>query len=177
MMKKPKSTAKIVILENNDPISAEAEAIQSRIRQRAFELSQTRPDHPRDFYDWIAAESEVMSVPAVKLVEKNGVFEARFAIAGVHPEDLHVMVTPDQILIRGEYNETREADEGTVHFSDFRAVTVFRAIPLPQPIDTKSVKVEFEHGVLSVTATKLGAQIEAPARKAPAKARAKAAKA
>ena len=37
MKKAPKSAVNVVVLENSDPISAETEAIQSRIRQRAFE--------------------------------------------------------------------------------------------------------------------------------------------
>jgi HSP20 family molecular chaperone IbpA len=176
-MKKAKSAPKLVVLENGDPISAESEAIQSRIRQRAFELSQTRPDHARELYDWIMAESEVRSVPPVRVVERNGTLEARFAIAGVHPEDMNVMVTSNQILIKGEYNERRESNEGTVHLSDYRSATVFRSVTLPHAIDTKTVKVDFEHGVLRVIADIVGAKHAAPASKAPAKKRAKAAKA
>jgi HSP20 family molecular chaperone IbpA len=172
MKRAPQSRAKLVVLENSDPISAETEAIQSRIRQRAFELSHTRPDHARELYDWIVAESEIMSVPPVKLVEKDGVFEARFALSGISPEDLHVMVTSDQILIKGEHNEGTESDDGIVHVSDFKSATVFRSVALPEPIDTKTVKVDFEHGVLRVTAAKEGA---APQSK-PARAKSKAPK-
>ena len=177
MKRAPKSVAKLVVLENSDPISAETEAIQSRIRQRAFELSQTRPDHARELYDWIMAESEIMSVPPVKLVEKDGMFEARFAVSGINPEDLHVMVTSDQILVKGEHNEGAESDDGIVHVSDSKSATVFRSIALPQTIDTKSVRIDFEYGVLRVSAAKQGAAPQAkpastkraPARKVPAK--------
>src|SRR5437763_106552 len=98
MKRAPKSAAKLLVFENSDPISAETEAIQSRIRQRAFELSKSRPDHARELYDWILAEAEIMSVPPVKLVEKDGRLEARFAIAGIQPEDVHVMVSSGQII-------------------------------------------------------------------------------
>ena len=176
MKRAPQSRAKLVVLENSDPISAETEAIQSRIRQRAFELSQTRPDHARELYDWIMAESEIMSVPSVKLVEKDGMFEARFAVSGINPEDLHVMVTSDQILVKGEHNEGAESDDGIVHVSDSKSATVFRSVTLPQPIDTKSVRIDFEHGVLRVSAAKEGTAPKAKPpstksapRKAPAK--------
>ena len=176
MKKTSKSAAKLIILENSDPISAEGEAIQSRIRQRAFELSQARPNDARELYDWLIAESQIMSVPPVKIVEKGGELEAKFAVAGIRPEDLHVMVTADQIVVKGEHNESIESDEGTVHFSDFRSATVFRSVTLPHPIDTKSVKVDFEHGLLRVSAAKQGAPQAKPARKTPAKKSSKAAK-
>jgi HSP20 family protein len=156
MKRASKPAPKLIVLENSDPITAEAEAIHGRIRQRAFELSQTRPHHARELDDWIMAESEIMSVPPVKLVEKGGMLEAKFVIPGVHPEDVNVLVTSSQIVVKGEHDESRESDEGTVHFSDFTSATVFRSVTLPHPIDTKSVTVDFQHGVLSVSAAKEG---------------------
>ena len=169
MKSAPQSAAKLIILDNSDPISAETEAIQHRIRQRAFELSQSRPSDARELYDWLLAESQIMSVPPVKVVEREGLLEARFAIAGVHPEDVSIMVTSSQIVVKGEHDEGRESDDGTVHFSDFRSATVFRSVTLPYAIDTGSVKVNFEHGVLRVTAAKHDVPVAKPARKAPAK--------
>ena len=104
-------------------------------------------------------------------------FEARFAVSGINPEDLHMMVTSDQILVKGEHNEGAESDDGIVHVSDSKSATVFRSIALPQTIDTKSVRIDFEHGVLRVSAAKEGTAPKAkppstksaPTRKAPAK--------
>jgi HSP20 family molecular chaperone IbpA len=176
MKRAPKSAAKLVVLENGDPISAEEEAIQSLIRERAFEMSRTRPDHAHELYDWLMAKSEIISVPPVKLVEKDDRFEAKFALAGVDPEKVHVLVTSDQILVKGGYKEHNESDEGTLHLSDFHSATIFRSIDLPAPIDTKSVNVDFEDGMLRVTAFKQGAsrpvakpKRAAAAAKAPAK--------
>ena len=39
MKRAPKSAIKVAVLENSNPISSETEAIQERIRQRAFERS------------------------------------------------------------------------------------------------------------------------------------------
>src|SRR5205809_5734244 len=136
-MKRAKSPAKLIVLDNSDPISAETEAIWSRIRQRAFELSLSRPHNARELYDWIAAESEIISVPRAELIEKNGTFEVGFAVAGLSPDDVNVMVTADQILLKSEYRHEHSAGEGTVHLCDFKSTTVFRSINLPQPIDVK----------------------------------------
>src|SRR5438045_3903841 len=99
-MKRAPKSAKLVVLENNDPIAAETEAIQRRIRQRAFELSQTRRPDAHEHYDWIMAEAEIISVPPAEIVERDSKFEVKFAVAGVNPDDVNIMVTPDQILLK-----------------------------------------------------------------------------
>jgi len=171
MKRASKSAAKLVILENGDPICAETEAIQSRIRQRAFEISQARPIDVQSLYDWMTAESEVISVPPMELVEKNGSFEVKFAVAGVNPDDMNVMVTPNQILLKSEYSHQHDRDIGTVHLCDFKSATVFRSVDLPQPVDVNSVCFNFANGILLVSALKQGAEQKGPKRirKTPAK--------
>src|SRR4051794_30091873 len=118
MKRASKSGARLVVFDNGDTISAETEAIQRRIQQRAFELSHTRPQDARELYDWIAAEAEIISVPPVELLEKNGRFEVLFAVAGINADDVDVMVTSDQILLKSEFNHQHSADAGTVHLCD-----------------------------------------------------------
>lgn len=158
MKRAPKSTAKLLVLESSDPILAETEAIQRRIRQRAFELSRARPHDARELYDWMAAESEIISVPPTELVEKDGMFEVRFAVAGVNPDDVNLMVTSDQILLKSDYRHEHGADVGTVHICDFKSATVFRTVNLPQAIDVKSVKIAYDDGMIRVTAAKESAR-------------------
>jgi HSP20 family molecular chaperone IbpA len=164
MKRAPKSAAKLVILENGDTICAETEAIQSRIRQRAFELSQARPIDAQELYDWMTAESEVISVPPMELVEKDGRFEVKFAIAGVDPANMNVMVTPNQILLKSEYSHQHDVETGTVHLCDFKSATVFRSVNLPQPVDVNSARVNFKDGILLVSALKQGAEQTRPKR-------------
>lgn len=172
-MKRVPKPGKLIVLDNNDPIAAETEAIQDRIRQRAFELSQMRPHDANEMYDWMAAESEVISVPPVELVERDGVFDLKFAVAGVNPGDVNVMVTPDQILLKSQFTHQHDAETGTVHLCDFKSSTVFRSVGMPQRIDVQSVKVDFGEGMVHITAAKEGATLTRPkraaARKAPAK--------
>jgi len=165
--------AKLVVLDSSDPISAETEAIQKRIRQRAFDLSQMRPPDAHELYDWIMAESQVISVPPVKVVEKDGKFHLTFAVAGVNPDDVNVMVSRDQILLKAESMQEENTVDGIVHMSDFKSATVFRSVSLPEPIDVNSAKVDFGHGLVHVSVAKEGAAETAPkratTRKAPAR--------
>ena len=165
MKRAPKSAGKLVVLENTDPISAEIEAIQRRIRQRAWELSQTRRPDAQEIYDWIVAESEIISVPPAELIEKDSLFELKFALAGVNPDDVSIMVTPDRILLKSEFNHQHDSDNGTVHLCDFKSATVFRSVPLPHPIDVKAVKINFVDGMAVVTAPKEGVARKAAPKK------------
>jgi HSP20 family molecular chaperone IbpA len=175
MKRASKSAARVLVLDNSDPISAESEAIQRRIRDRAFELSQTRPPDAQEIYDWLIAESEIMTAAPAELIERNGAFELRFAVAGMSPDDVHVMVTPDRVALKSEYHHRHETEGGTVHLCDFKAGTVFRSISLPQTIDVDSVSVDLQDGMVLVHASKSegGGAVAHPkrttTRKAPAK--------
>jgi HSP20 family molecular chaperone IbpA len=157
MKRATKSAPKLVVLENADLISTETEQLQERIRSRAFELSQERGHAGRDIDDWLTAESEIISVPPAELIEKNGTFQVTFGILGINLQDVRVLASTDQILVRGDYRHHREAEDGIVHLCDFKSATLFRSVRFPEPIDVKSVDVQLQDGVLKITATKLSA--------------------
>ena len=154
-----KSAANFVVLENDAPLIAENEAIQEKIRHRAWELSHTRPHDAHALYDWMKAQSEIISVPPVRVVEKEGKFEIKFAISGVNPNDVNIMVTSKMVLLKAESSAEENSEGGTVHISDFRSATMLRSVAFPGPIDLKTVKVEFEDGVIHVTAAKESAAV------------------
>ena len=150
----PPKPANFVVLENDAPIIAENEALQEKIRYRAWELSHTRPHDAHAQYDWLKAQYEIVSVPPVRVVEKNGKFDVKFAVSGVSPNDINVMVTSNRVMLKAESAEEESSEEGIVHISDFRTATVFRLVKLPAPIDPKTVTVDFEDGVIHLTAAK-----------------------
>ena len=154
MKRAPKSVVRVDVLDSSDPISAEAEAILSRIRQRAFELSHTRPHDAHERYDWIMAESETIVVPPVVLIENDWTVDVKFAVPGVGPESLTVMITPDQILLKSESTENRDTDYGTIHVNELKSKTIFRSVNLPTMIDVNTVKTSVADGLVLVTASK-----------------------
>jgi HSP20 family molecular chaperone IbpA len=180
MKRTTKSAPKLVVLENDDLISSETEQLQERIRARAYALSQERGHSGRDIDDWLTAESEIISVPPAELIEKNGTFQVTFAILGIRLQDMQVMATADQVLVKGNYRHHREAEDGFVHLCDFKSATLFRSVRFPEPIDVNSLDVQLQDGFLRITASKastagagkpaLGAK-STSGRKAPAKKR------
>lgn len=168
MKRAPKFATNVELLDSNDRISDETEEIQSRVRQRAYEISQTRGHSGREVDDWLSAESEVISVPPAELSELDNVFRVQMALAGVNPADLRVMASPEQMLVKADFRHDHALTGGTVHLCDFKSATVFRSIAFPERIDTKSVKVNFEDGLVTITAKKaVGAESERPARRRP----------
>jgi HSP20 family molecular chaperone IbpA len=108
------------------------------------------------------------------LLERDGVFELRFAVAGIDPYSVNVMVTPDQILLKSAYNHQHDSEVGTVHQCDFKSATIFRSVNMPQRVDVNSVTVDFFDGILIISALKEGADDAGlkramSARKTPAK--------
>jgi HSP20 family molecular chaperone IbpA len=165
MKRETKFPARLVVLDSNDPISAETEEIQSRIRERAYELSQERGHAGREVDDWLTAESEIISVPPLELIEKGGMFQVRLGIVGLNLEDMRVLTSPDRLLVRGEYRHQSHIDDGTIHLRDFKSTAVFRSVQFPEPIDVNSVQIEFQDGVLRITAAKAGPPVEKQAEK------------
>jgi HSP20 family molecular chaperone IbpA len=163
MKRPPKSAGKLVVFENSDPIQAETAEVQNRIRERAYELSQTRGHAGRQVEDWLSAESEIISVPPAEMIERNGEYQVQLAVAGIDPDDVNVMASTDQVLVKCECRHDHGPDLGIVHFCDFKSATVFRSLYFPEPVDLASLKVQFDGGMLQITAAKEGA-VPAPKR-------------
>lgn len=91
MKRARKSAGRVVVLDSHERISAEKEQIEGRIRQRAFEISQSRGHQGREVDNWLSAESEIISMPPAELVERDTTYVVQMALAGVHPDDLEVV--------------------------------------------------------------------------------------
>ena len=94
----------MVVIENNDRISAETEEIQNRIRERAFTLSQERGHAGREMDDWLTAESEIIAVPPADLIEKDEMFQVRMAIVGLDLEKMSVMNPSSSVMDDRSYS-------------------------------------------------------------------------
>jgi HSP20 family protein len=170
MKRQAKSAGKVMLLENNDVITAQTEEIQNRIRARAYELSQMRGHAGREMDDWLSAESDIISVPPMDIVERNGTFTVQIAAPGVDPTDIQIMATSDQMLVKCVQQHSHQEDAGILHLCDFKSATVFRSFRFPQRVDLGSVNIDLADGILRITAAKEGyaeAQLPASRKRAP----------
>jgi HSP20 family protein len=131
----------------------ELEAMQEQIMRRAHDIFSSRGGTwGRALDDWLTAERETVWRPAVELCEKDKEFTLEAAVAGVHPDELEVRVTPEAIQLMANTAHGHPAATGTVHLCEFQPGHLFRQIAFPQPIDPDTVKAELDNGLLRVTA-------------------------
>ena len=136
-----------------ESIVDQLEQMHQRIAQRAYELFRGRGTPWGDAWaDWFTAEQETVWKPAVELREKNGTFTVVAALAGVDSKDIHVDITPEDIVIKAETDHAHSKDEGQVHQCEFVAGEVFRSVHFPKPVDVAKAKAGYRNGLLTVTA-------------------------
>ena len=136
-----------------DTIFDELDRLHQTISRRAYDLFRNGGTLWGDpLTDWLTAEQELISKPAVELRQKDGQFEVLAALPGVEAKDLDVQITPDDVLIKAETSRERVADAGMAHVSEFEGGKIFRSVHFPEKIDPNSAKAEYQNGMLRLTA-------------------------
>jgi len=131
------------------------EAITDSIRQRAFDIFQSRgAANGSDVDDWLQAERDLVWSPASELVEDEKDLRARIALPGFDSQDIQVSATPDSLVIEAGSSHTHENKSGNVRFCEFSEKQLFRQINLPASIDVDKVKASLDKGILEVIAPK-----------------------
>lgn len=96
-------------------------------------------------------EGESFWAPAVDVTESNGQLKVHAELPGLKPEDVHVEVQNDQLVIQGERKFEHEEKGDNVYRSERRYGRFYRAIPLPEGANTEQAKAQFQNGVLEVS--------------------------
>lgn len=148
-------------------VFAEFDEIADRIRERAYDLFAHRgfaADRAMD--DWLTAEREICR-PTSELVESEGEYRLKVALAGFRPADVAVTATPDELVVKAtrstEDEEQTERGGSVVRWSEFCGSDIYRRIELPEQIDVGHVVAKLEGGMLVVVAPK--ANGKKPAKK------------
>ena len=140
-------------LKKADTILHELDRLHRAISQRAYDLFKNGGTLWGDaLADWLTAENETVSKPAVELRQKDDQFEVLVALPGIDAKDLDVQITPEDLLIKGETTHEHVADKGAVHLCEFESGKVFRSIHFPEKIDPSSAKAEYRNGMLQLKA-------------------------
>jgi HSP20 family protein len=89
--------------------------------------------------------------PAIEVVERDGQLKVRADLPGLKPEDVHVEVTDDELIISGERKYEHEEKKKGYYRSERRYGQFYRAIPLPEGANTGQAKAQFKNGVLEIS--------------------------
>ncbi len=89
--------------------------------------------------------------PAVEVAERDGTYIVCAELPGLKPEEVHVEVTDDALVLHGERKSEHEENRGGVHRTERRYGHFYRSIPLPQGVNADQVRAQFRDGVLEVS--------------------------
>lgn len=135
-----------------DSIADDLQAMENRIRQRAYEIFSQHGFPGKDLDNWLMAEGELAWQPSIELREKDTEFVLNVAVPGVDPKAIAVEVTPEVILVKASLRPLREDHEGAFYASELKGGDLFRAVRLPRKIDPDKVKAKVENGMLQLIA-------------------------
>ena len=139
-----------IAMTRKDSIVDQLEQLHQRIAQRAYDLFQARDGWGDAFGDWLTAEGELVSKPAVELREQDGTFTVAAALPGVNAKDITVEITPQDLVIKATSAHKHTEDKGEVHRCELATGRFFRALSFPKAVDATKAKAEYQNGMLNL---------------------------
>jgi HSP20 family protein len=90
--------------------------------------------------------------PAVDIHETSKELRIDFELPGIRPEDVELDVENGMLSVRGQKSsERKEGDEeGRYHLIERSYGSFFRSFQLPQGVDEKQIRADFDQGILHV---------------------------
>lgn len=116
-----------------------------RVFDRLFE---PHGDAPSTFGDWM---------PKLDVVETKDAVVVKTEVPGVVPEDIHVSLEHDVLVIKGEKTREKEEKDERYHRVERSWGSFARTVRLPAPVDASKAGAAFTNGLLTITLPKTAA--------------------
>ncbi len=88
--------------------------------------------------------------PHIEVAQRDGKLTIEADLPGVRKEDLEVRIEPDAVILQGHRQQESTRDEQGFYHSERSYGSFYRAIPLPEGIDTEQAHATFRDGVLCI---------------------------
>ncbi len=88
--------------------------------------------------------------PRIDIVQQGGNFAIRADLPGMSKDDVKVELTDDAITIQGERKQEKKEEREGYLYNECSYGSFYRAIPLPEGVDTSKATAEFRNGVLNI---------------------------
>lgn len=98
-------------------------------------------------------EIEVWSVP-LDMREEDGQVIVEASVPGVKPEDIDVSVEDGMLTIKGEMKGEKEEKREGYLMKERREGSFYRAVRLPEAVDSSQAASSYKDGVLRITMPK-----------------------
>lgn len=100
------------------------------------------------------SEAEGWTVP-LDVVEEGDKLVVHASMPGIRPEDIQVSIEDNVLTIKGETRSEGEQQEANYLMRERRAGSFYRAVRLPESVDTEKAESTYDHGVLSIALPKV----------------------
>lgn len=91
---------------------------------------------------------------AIDVVRKQDEIEVKASVPGIKPEDIDVSVEDNVLTIKAEQKTETERTEESYLVRERTSGSFYRALRLPEAVDTGKIRCEYENGVLSIALPK-----------------------
>jgi HSP20 family protein len=98
---------------------------------------------------------ELQVVPSVDIIDREGEIVVKVEVPGVKKEDIHISLTGNVMMIKGETRREEKEEKGDYYRCEISRGAFTRMVTLPAEVDDTKAKAELRDGVLEVTLPKL----------------------
>ena len=90
----------------------------------------------------------------IDVIQKKDEIEVKASLPGVKPEGIEVAVEDNVLTLRAERKLEIEGEETTYLIQERPVGSFYRALRLPDTVDTDKIKCNYDNGVLTITMPK-----------------------
>jgi HSP20 family protein len=91
---------------------------------------------------------------AIDVVRKQDEIEVKASVPGIKPEDIDISVEDNVLVMKAEKKDEYEGKEADYLVRERSYGSYYRALRLPETVDTNKIKCEYDNGVLSIVLPK-----------------------
>jgi HSP20 family protein len=95
-------------------------------------------------------ETEQWNIP-IDVIRKDDKILVKASVPGVNPDDIEVTVENNVLTLKAETKQEKETEEGGYLVRERAWGSFYRALSLPDTVDTDKIKPVYTDGVLTVT--------------------------
>jgi HSP20 family protein len=97
------------------------------------------------------AVASIAWVPTVEISECDGKYRILAELPGLSPDEVRIEMEDDALILQGERQVERDANDGGVRRSERQFGFFYRRIPLPKGADPEQARAQFHDGILEIT--------------------------
>jgi len=120
------------------------------VRQKAYEIFQSRGSHGRALDDWLEAERNLIAAPEPEVLESDSKYEVRIPADGFEPGETTVTALPNALVVSAESHHEQQDKQESIRSCEF----LYRRLEMPMAINPDRVTAVLDGGTLRIIAPK-----------------------